>query len=393
VTAVAVAIVNGRKDAKSNFRAACEVADVLARRLGVDAAVRNALRTNFERWNGRGVPSGVKGTAIPRPMRIAQVAQELEVLARLRGIDDAVAEIARRRGKAYDPQLADMVVAQGAAWWSELEQADPWDCALAAAPPEAALSEGEIHECLLVLADFADLKSPWTNGHSRAVAELAVAAGGTGLRGPALLHDLGRVAVPNSVWDKAGALTRDERDMAESHSLVTDQLLRRVAFTALLASTAGAAHERVDASGYHRRVGGSQLDMGQRLLAAADCYQAMVSSRPHRPALAATAAAAELRAMAGRGTLDAEAVEQVLAAAGHRRASRPALPAGLTPREAEVLRLVALGCTVRQIAADLRISPKTVDHHVQHVYGKIGVSTRGAAALFAIENGILPTDS
>jgi DNA-binding CsgD family transcriptional regulator len=97
--------------------------------------------------------------------------------------------------------------------------------------------------------------------------------------------------------------------------------------------------------------------------------------------------------MAGAGRLDGEAVERVLAAAGHRRGARPALPGGLTTREAEVLRLVALGLTTRQLADELTISAKTADHHIQHVYAKIGVSTRGAAALYAIEHGLLTTDA
>ena len=174
---------------------------------------------------------------------------------------------------------------------------------------------------------------------------------------------------------------------------MTDQLLRRVPYTATLAGAAGAAHERVDGSGYHRRLNGAHLDEVQRVIAAADCYQAMTSDRPHRGALAPDEAATELRAMSAGGRLDGEAVERVLAAAGHRRAARPPLPAGLTAREAEVLRLLALGLTTRQVAERLVITPKTADHHVQHIYTKIGVSTRGAAALFAIEQGILAADA
>jgi HD-GYP domain-containing protein (c-di-GMP phosphodiesterase class II) len=246
---------------------------------------------------------------------------------------------------------------------------------------------------LLVLADFADLKSPWTGGHSRAVASLARAACGPAAAAAALVHDLGRVAVPNTIWDKPGPLTRDERDRVETHPLVTDQLLRRVPHTAALAAVASAAHERLDGSGYHRRVTGSSLDEAQRVIAAADCYAAMTSDRPHRSALTPGAAAAELRAMSRAGRLDGEAAERVLAAAGHRRTARPPLPAGLTPREAEVLRLLSLGLTTRQVAERLVIAEKTADHHVQHIYAKIGVSTRGAAALFAIEHGILTPSS
>jgi HD-GYP domain-containing protein (c-di-GMP phosphodiesterase class II) len=207
------------------------------------------------------------------------------------------------------------------------------------------------------------------------------------------VHDLGRVSVPNSVWDKPSVLTRDERDRAEMHTVATDHMLRRIPYTAELATIATAAHERLDGRGYHRRITATQLDLAQRALAAADCYQALISDRPHRSAFSREAAAAELRAMATAGQLDQEAVEGVLAAAGHRRLARPRAAGGLTPREAEVLRHMALGLTTRQIAERLVISPKTADHHIQHIYTKIGASTRGAAALYAIERGILPRDA
>lgn len=387
--AVLSVVAGGRRAAELNFRTACEVADALAVRLGLDEPVRAALAANFERWNGRGLPAGSRGTAIPRPMRIAQLGQELEVLARVAGIARAVEIIRVRRGKAYDPELADLVLEQAAIWWDVVEPADSWDAALALASPSAPLGDAAAHESLLVLADFADLKSPWTNGHSRAVAALALEACGPAAEAAALVHDLGRVAVPNTIWDKPGPLTRDERDRAETHALVTDQLLRRVPYTAMLAGAACAAHERLDGSGYHRRVTGAHLDGVQRVIAAADCYQAMTSDRPYRGARTPQDAAAELRAMSRAGRLDGEPVERVLAAAGHRRAARPPLPAGLTAREAEVLRLLALGLSTRQVADRLVISAKTADHHVQHIYTKIGVSTRGAAALFAIEHGIL----
>ncbi|MBV8295822.1 MAG: HD domain-containing protein [Acidimicrobiia bacterium] len=368
------------------------MADAFAKRLALTEDVRAALATSFERWNGRGLPTGAKGERIPRPMRIAQLSQELEVLARIEGIEAAIDVIRRRRGRAYDPVLTDLALAGCTRWWEEVEALDPWDAALEVAPPSHALGEDDVREALLVLADFSDLKSPWLGGHSRAVARLALDACGPEAEAAALVHDLGRVAVPNTVWDKPGSLTRDERDRAELHALVTAQLLRRLPYTAALADVACASHERADGSGYHRRLNAGHLDEAQRVLAAADCYQAMVSDRPHRPALARDEAASQLRAMTADGRLDGPAVERVLAAAGHRRATRPALPAGLTAREAEVLRLIALGLTTRQVADELVISPKTADHHIQHLYGKIGVSTRGAAALFAIEHGILAAD-
>lgn len=388
---VLAVLAGGKKAAEMNFRTACEVADVFAKRLDLDEDVRSSLAASFERWNGRGLPTGAKGAAIPRPMRIAQLSQELEVLARIEGIDRALEVVRARRGKAYDPELTDIALAEGPRWWDDVEPVDPWDAALDVAPPGKPLTDDEVHESLLVLADFSDLKSPWLGGHSRAVAALARDACGPLAESAALVHDLGRVAVANTVWDKPANLTRDERDRCEMHALITDQLLRRLPYTAALADAACSAHERTDGSGYHRRLNGAHLDDAQRIIAAADCYQAMVSDRPQRDALSRDEAAAELRQMARDGRIDSEAVERVLAAAGHRR-GRAALPAGLTARETEVLRLLALGLTTRQVADRLVISPKTADHHVQHIYSKIGVSTRGAAALFAIEQGVLTAD-
>jgi DNA-binding CsgD family transcriptional regulator len=173
---------------------------------------------------------------------------------------------------------------------------------------------------------------------------------------------------------------------------LTDQLLRRLPYMARLADAACGAHERLDRLGYHRRAGAADLDHAQRVIAAADCYQVMTSDRPYRPALTSDRAATELRAMSADGRLDGSAVEEVLVAAGHRRAARPTQPGGLSAREVEVLRLLALGLTTAQIARDLAISSKTADHHVQHIYLKTGVSTRGAALVFAIENGVLTID-
>ncbi len=391
--AVAAVLAAGRKPAELNFRMACEVADAFAVRLGLGEAVRGALSTTFERWNGNGLPHRLKGTAIPLPMRIAHLSQEYEVLARVEGVEGALLTLKSRKGRAYDPELADLVLANGAAWWAAVEDVDPWEAALAVAPPCAPLGPEDTRNALFVLADFADLKSPWTSGHSRAVAALALEAGGPHAEAAALVHDLGRVAVANTIWDKPASLTRDEKDKVETHALVTDQLLRRVPATAALADVVSGTHERLDGSGYHRRLPAAHLDDSQRIVAAADCYQAIVSDRPHRRARTAEDAAKELRAMVDAGQLDGEAVERVLAAAGHRRAARPALPAGLTAREVEVLRLLALGLTTRHVAERLVISPKTADHHVQHIYAKIGVSTRGAATLFAIERGILPADT
>ncbi len=149
-------------------------------------------------------------------------------------------------------------------------------------------------------------------------------------------------------------------------------------------------HERLDGSGYHRYARASDLSPAARVLAAAEAFQTAREERPHRPALSNAAAAAKLRALVKDGKLCPEAAEAVLASAGQssRRVSGERL-AGLTPREIEVLRLIAAGHTAKEAARRLDISPKTADNHIQNLYSKIGVATRAGAALFALERGLM----
>jgi HD-GYP domain-containing protein (c-di-GMP phosphodiesterase class II) len=397
----AVAIVSilagGRKFAQMNFRSGCEAADVLAARLGMAQAVRDALACAFERWNGKGQPNRVQGEQIPLPMRIAHLTQDAEALARLRSPAEAIMVIRQRSGHAYDPALVAEFVPVAADLFARLEKLDPWEAALGCEPePRRVLAGTALDQALEVAADFIDLKSPFTAGHSRQVAALTAAAcQRAGLpdaevaraRRAGLVHDLGRTAVPNSLWDKPGALTRAELDRVQLHPLLTEQMLRRASALADLTPVAGCHHEKADGSGYGKGLTSRQLSPAARILGAADRYQAMTQYRAHRPALTPYTAATELRRMAADGEVDGDAAACVLAAAGHTaRPRHAALPAGLTTREVEVLALAASGLTTAQIANRLIISPKTADSHIQHIYAKIGCSTRGAAVLFALQH-------
>jgi HD-GYP domain-containing protein (c-di-GMP phosphodiesterase class II) len=151
-------------------------------------------------------------------------------------------------------------------------------------------------------------------------------------------------------------------------------------------------HERCDGSGYHRGLDARSLAQPARIAAAADAFQSMTEERPYRPALTPDAAADELRTEARSGRLDGEAVECVLAAATGGRRRRAEHPGGLTSREVEVLRLLARGLSTKQIGAELVITPKTADSHIQHVYSKIGVSTRAAATIFAMRHDLVGRD-
>jgi HD-GYP domain-containing protein (c-di-GMP phosphodiesterase class II) len=256
----------------------------------------------------------------------------------------------------------------------------------------------ELGEACRVLGDYADQKSFGTLGHSRAVAEVAEAAGWrlglqpdevAQLRCAAWLHDLGRVAVSSAVWEKPGPLTGGEWEQVRLHSYHSERLLSRIPGLSELAHTAACDHERMDGSGYHRGLTAAQLSPSARVLAAADVWCAMLEPRSHRAAHGPSGAAQALRELARAGQLGGEVVDAVLASVGQRDLPVAEAPAGLTPREVEVLCLLARGLTNKQAAARLEISPKTVGRHVESIYSKIGASTRAAAALFAVEHDLL----
>jgi DNA-binding CsgD family transcriptional regulator len=204
------------------------------------------------------------------------------------------------------------------------------------------------------------------------------------------VHDLGRLSVPNEIWEKPSALTEGEWERVRLHPYYSERILSRSKTLEPLAATAGMHHERLDGTGYHRGAKRADIPFAARMLGAADAFQAMTQSRPHRAALEPDRAADTLIAEARAGRLDPEAVDKVVAAAGHRRRfERAVFPSGLSEREVEVLRLICRGGTKKAVAASLYISPSTVDHHVRHIYDKVGVATRAGATLFAIENGLL----
>ena len=213
------------------------------------------------------------------------------------------------------------------------------------------------------------------------------------MRRAALLHDLGRAAVPTSIWERTGKLTAAEWEQIRLHAYFTDRILRHSPVLSALAPIAAAHHERIDGSGYPRSIPASMLERSARLLAAADVYHALTEARPHRAALTPNEAAAGLLSEMNAGRLDREAVSAVLEVAGHgRRRITATRPAGLTEREIEVLRLVARGYSNKDIAKALAISARTAQHHVIHIYAKIGMSSRAAAALFAVEHDLLSID-
>jgi HD-GYP domain-containing protein (c-di-GMP phosphodiesterase class II) len=247
------------------------------------------------------------------------------------------------------------------------------------------------------MGDFADLVSPFLLGHSAGVAELAATAGAIcglnpddlrTLRRAALVHDLGRVAIPARVWQVAGPLSPGDWEAVRLHAYHTERILSRSSFLRRLAPTAALHHERLDGSGYHRGCSAQALPPSARVLAAADRYQTMTQPRAHRDAHPPGQAVEMLVADARAGRLDTDAVAAVIKAAGH-KSPHPGQPSGLTPRERTVVGLLASGMQTKQVARVLGVSTKTADTHIQHAYRKMGVSTRAGAALFAVQHGLV----
>jgi HD-GYP domain-containing protein (c-di-GMP phosphodiesterase class II) len=393
-------VARGLADPKGTERSLsthCEVGAMLAERVGLAQSVVDALAHAYERSDGKGFPARLEGEAIPLAVRVVVVARDADLATKLG--DDPREWMRARSGRAYDPSVVEAFERVGADVLSELDGADEWETALAREPePVMTVAPDTLDAVLAAFADFVDLKSPWIRGHSRRVASLAEAGGRhaglddaacKGLRRGGLVHDLGRVSVENGIWDKPGPLTTSEWERVRLHPYFTERILARCGPLASLVEPASSHHERLDGSGYHRSLSAEALSRGDRILAAADVFAALTAERPHRPAFAHAAAARTLEAEAGI-KFDADAIACVLAAAGQREAPSPARwPADLTDREVEVLRLIARGRSNREVAQQLFIAPKTVGRHVENLYAKIGVSSRAAAALFAMEHRLL----
>lgn len=381
-------------------RGHCEVAEQLTRRLGFEESIQEAMWHMYERWDGSGTPHRLKGEALSRPMRIVHLVQNAETFRRAYGSQAAIAAIRQRAGRVYDPQIAQRFCALADRLFAGLEDEVNWEMVLAAEPaPRPYLSEAELDNATLVLADFIDLVSPYFSGHSRQVAALTVsAARHFGLPASDLkalqrigwLHDLGKVGLPPGIWYKPRPLTESEWERVRLHPYYTERILARPSVLAKLGNCAALHHERLDGSGYPRGLHANALSPAARLLATANFYQARIEPRPYRLALTPEAAAAELKREVRAGHLDGDTAKAVLTAAGQYTApQRRDRVAGLTEREIEVLRLVARGLSNRQMAVCLSVSEKTVGNHIMHIYEKINVSTRAAATLFVIQHNLL----
>jgi HD-GYP domain-containing protein (c-di-GMP phosphodiesterase class II) len=392
--------VSGRKELDGMIAGHARIARRLGAELRLPEAALDAVGSSYEMWNGKGFPGERAGADIPLASRIVQLAEFLEVAHRTGGVAAATDVARRRAGKQFDPNLVELLCADVDKVFYDLDETESWDAVIDAEPAlSPRLSQSECDEALTAISRFVDLKSPYTLGHSAAVAELASSAAAamgasehevTTVRRSALVARFGYLGVSNGIWDKPRALSASEWERVRLYPYFTERMLQSSPALEPLGRIAVQVREHLDGSGYPRGLPGSSITTAARVLASADAYQAMLEPRPHRPARSPDEAADELGAEARAGRLDGEAVQAVLGVAGHRPARRIEGPAGLTRREIEVLRLIARGASKKDVAARLVISPKTAGTHIEHIYAKLGVSSRAEAGLLAVKHGLLP---
>lgn len=390
---------SGRRDLDGMVARHSAMARLLAAEIGLPVSVQESIAASYEQWDGKGWPGELAGPAVPIAARVSQLAEFVEVAHRSGGVEASAALARSRSGSQFDPKIATAFSSTASAVLDGIDEINTWREVVAAEPVLSRPLRGEdLDRALGAVADFVDLKSPYTLGHARGVAQLVGGAGAklgidgarqATLRRAGLTHGFGRLGVSNAIWDKQGPLGEGEWERVRLQPYITERMLQQSSSLAKIGAVAAQLRERQDGSGYPRGLAGSAIVLPARILAAADVYQSIVEPRPHRPARAGDEAAAELRAEVRAGRLDGDVVEAVLAAAGHRARTLRDRPAGLTAREVEVLRLVARGLSSKEIAAELVISPKTARNHIEHIYAKIGATSRVAASLFATRNGLL----
>lgn len=369
----------------------CEVSGDIARTLGLNAGVERGLRNVFEQFDGGGRPFGLRHPQVPEVVYWVVLAGDLEILSRVHGLEMALQWIAGQRDQRYPGALI-----------AELSRhAEDWLEQLRSVPEGLACARTELREVPLTLVgDVIDLKLPWLAGYSRRSAELVrVAAGLCGLSHTttnhlsqaALIHGIGRAAVPNRIWNSPSALLDDDLEQARLVPYWTSRVCGQIPALAVPGQLAAHAYERLDGSGYFRSLSGDALTDEHRLLTATLAWEALRSERPWRPAFSEKGAERVLLDEAQQGRFDPRACQAVIAAArgelsvkGCKASNGP-----LTERETEILQRISKGGSNKEVARQLGISPSTVRTHVESVFRKLECTTRAAATLKALTLGLI----
>ena len=287
-----------QRDSCELVKIRCERGSSIARKLGFSETVAAGIHSLDEHWNGGGYPNGLSKNAIPVASSIANLAQTLEVFWAAKGPQAAMEAAKDRSGRWFDPELVQAAVslAKESRLWTRLESEELITEVMAQEPQDRRLTatEQNIDNICLAFADIIDAKTPFTYQHSNGVADAAVAIGqALGfpeqgvkiLRRAALLHDIGKLGVSNTILEKPGKLTPEEFTEVRKHPFFTYEILRRIPAFADFSMDAAAHHERLDGKGYWRGLTSDQLTLPARIMAVADVFDALRAKRPYRDAL------------------------------------------------------------------------------------------------------------
>jgi putative nucleotidyltransferase with HDIG domain len=294
----AIASVATSRDAQARelISLRCDRGAQIAGRMGFPESIPQAIFSLDEHWNGKGFPAGLKGTDIPLNSRIMNLCQMLEIFATMNGVSDAFGVLQERSGAWFDPELvkAAKQLERDQELWKLFEDDRVRDEVVELEPVSGGsihVENGRLDDVCEAFASVIDIKSPYTHTHSRAVTSVAVAICQrlalseeqlTLVRRAALLHDIGKLSVPNNILDKAGKLTATEWETVRLHPYYTQRILEQVNGFQHLAFVASSHHERLDGSGYFRNLIAEQIPMAARAIAVADVYDALSSKRPYR---------------------------------------------------------------------------------------------------------------
>jgi putative nucleotidyltransferase with HDIG domain len=297
VIAIAHIAINRKDQSTELFQLRCERGGQIAKKIGLSEATTKAIYSLDEHWDGKGFPHGIKEAEIPLLSRIMNLCQTLEVFAAVSGPQDAFQVIEERSGTWFDPELvaACRELEKDAALWELLETEDVRAKVIDIEPFGVFqyADDSRIDSICEAFADVIDVKSPYTHAHSKGVTAAAVAiASRLGLdreipviRRAALLHDIGKLSVPNKILDKNGKLTAQEWEAMRLHPYYTQRILERISGFKHLAFIASTHHEKLDGSGYYRNLRATQLPLSARSITMADIYDALSAKRPYRDAL------------------------------------------------------------------------------------------------------------
>jgi HD-GYP domain-containing protein (c-di-GMP phosphodiesterase class II) len=270
----------------------CNRGSEIAETLGLGEEAQRTIYSLEEHWDGSGVPHGLSGEEIPVQARIACLAQTLDVFVSAFGTGPAFEVVNSRRAKWFDPALVDTAnrFSHDAQFWKMIRKR-PQDAIAELNRRFREATEKDIDTICELFARIVDDKSPFTKEHSQRVCEYAVHIANsfgytddqiTFIRRAALLHDIGKLAVPNAILDKPDKLTPDEFDCVRLHPYHTWQILKGIPGFERMAEVAGAHHEKLDGSGYFRSLWANQIDRDMRILAVADAFDAMTADRPYK---------------------------------------------------------------------------------------------------------------